>query len=389
MDHLGLDRHDLRTYHRGLLVPHWRRVHVHLLELDTGKHISDLSARVLDGDVQFDVAGTVNGGVTRMLDLRLVDDQRGNLGFDPVDPSAAPIHRSRLLKVIDSRYIDALGGWVDCHVFAGPVWDFERDDAEILLTGHSMERQALGAIWDTMQWKAKKAKVTDIIRQLLAAVGDVNAAVPDLPHTIPHDLTLHPTDLAWPHIHHLAASVDHYVFYDGHPRFCMRAHQQRPVYHFHEALLGRIKPSRGSIEHNTWLVLGPNPHGPKPRPRGVAFLKGPNSPAGLARNGVPHHLVDKQERKHEKTDQQVQAIADRLAHEHGTTRTEMTFDAMPIPNLQEFDMISAHDDRLGHRRMRMRQWNIPLGGGDVGGSEGPPMTVGTNRRTVKARIRHP
>lgn len=375
---------ELRVALAGLCDTHWRRVEVHLLELDTGKHISDLSDRLLDGDVTYDITADV----TRTLDLRLVDTHRGNLGFDPVDASRSPVHRSKALHVIDSRFIPALGAWVDWPVFWGPVWDFARDGAEIMVTGHSLERQALGSVWQTFSFKAHKAKTTDCIRRLLAAVGDINAAVPDLPHTIPHDLVLHSTDQVWPHVKELAASIDHHVFYSGAGRFVMRSYNQKPVYHFHRSLLGPVKPTRGTIAHNVWLVLGPNPKGPKPRPRGVATLGGSSSPAGLSRHGVPHRLVQKIERQHLKTNADAQKIANRLAREHGVVHTGLAFDSLPLPHLEEYDMVGVEDATMGTTRVRMRQWNLPLGGGPSGGSTGQPTTVGTNRRTTRAKVRH-
>lgn len=386
MDHAGLSHHDFAVALRSLTQDHARRVHIDLVELNAGKHISDLSDRLLDGEVQYDVTADVS----RTLDVRLVDDRRANLGFDPVDASSAPIHRSRMLRVTDARWIDQLGVWVGWRVFTGPVYDFERDAGEIMVTAHGLERQALGAIWDTMHFKAKKAKITDVIRQLLAAVGDVNASVPDLDHKLPHDLVLHQTDIAWPHIQKLAAAADHYAFYDGAARFRMRRHQQKPVAHFDARwLLSDVKPHRGALEHNTWIVLGPNPKGPKERPRGVAFLRGPNSPAGLARHNVGHHLVNKREMDHLKHDRQAQKIADRMALEHGTVRTDLSFDVIPPPFLEEHDMVGVTSEAFGKARVRGRQWNLPLAGGDTGGSAGPPTTIGTNRRTVKAKVRHP
>jgi hypothetical protein len=383
MDKCGLNHADFAAYRRMLVTPGARRmVNLDILDLGTGNHLRSLSPDVLDGQIIYDTTAEV----TRTASVVFADPKR-TLGFEPDDPSAAPLHRSRMIRVTDSRYVDELNHWVSCHVFTGPIWDFERDGGQVTITAHGMERQALGQLWETHHFP-KKSKVTDAIRALLAAVGDTGANVPDLAHTLPHDLTVHPMDSAWTHVKHLAASLDRNPFYDGAGRFHLRPFASRPVYHFRKSILDDVKVTRtadGIV--NTVLVLGPNPKGPKRRPRAHAVLQGPLSPTNLGRNGVPLHLVHKVERHHLKTHAQAQKIADRLLKELAQTQTGITFDSMPLPFLEEHDMVSVSDDAFGTAHLRMRQWSLPLGSGDPGGSDGQPMTVGTIKRTTKARLR--
>lgn len=404
MDHLGLHHNDYRKYLETLLTPgHRRMIRMHVLDLANGKHLRDLTSKVIDGQVVYDVTSDVS----RMLDIDFFDEH-DNILFDPDDPSAAPIHRSRVVRVFDSRYVEALGDWVDCPVFTGPVWDFQRDSGVVTLTAHGMERQALSAAWDVQHFP-KKTKLTNAIRDLLAAAGDVNAQVPDLPHTFPHDLTVHPLDDIWPHVKRLCKSLDRRCFYDGMGRFKMPPFTQKPVYNFHHALTSRVVPKR-TVDGftNTVVVLGPNPKGPKKRIRAAAFIKGPLSPGALNRNGVPLHLVFSDEidavnkrvrdPKHPKkkkavvldyakTQKQAQQVADRLALEHGTTRNDLSFTTVPLPMLEEHDMTAVTDDSFGTARLRLMQWDLPLEGGEAGGSEGSPATIGSNRRTKKVKVR--
>lgn len=412
MDRLGLSHHDFGAYLRTLITPgHQRRYRLDVLALSDGSHLRSLTTNMIDGTVNYDTTADV----TRMLDLDFYDE-KGNLGFEPDDPSDAPLHRSRMLRVWDERYVDALGDWVACPVFTGPCWDWQRDNGLVTVTAHGMERQAMGAAWETHHYPPK-TRIDRIIRELLAAVGDVNAVVPDITRTTPHKMTIHPLEPVWPHVEHLAASVDHYVFYDGMGRFHMRPFRQSAVYRFHDALLDRVVPKR-SVDgfSNTFVVLGPNPKGPKKRIRAVAFVQGSLSPASLNRNGVPLHLVAsdtvsaldrrapertkkgaivKGKKGHVKfhhvldylkTQKHAQEIADRLALEHGTTRTDLTFPSLPIPMLEEHDMVAVDDPAFGTAKLRMRQWSLPLEGGDAGNSQGSPMTVGSFLRR-KARFR--
>lgn len=383
MFHCGLSHHDFNAYLRTLLTPgHQRRIHMHVLDLANNRHLRNLTPKLLDGQVVYDVTADVS----RMLDVNFLDE-RNTLGFEPDDPSDAPLHRSRMLRVIDSRYVDQLGGWVDCPVFTGPIFDFQRDGGNVSVTAHSMERQAFGAAWDAMHFP-KKSKITDAIRALLAAAGDVNAVVPDLPQTLPKDLTVHPLDAIWPHVKRLVASLDRYPFYDGMGRFKMPRFSQKPVYNFHDALTDVVTVKRtvdGFI--NQVVVVGPKPKGPRKRIQATATVKGSLSPDELNRHGVALHQAMRVERDHIKTKKQAQDIADRLLLEHSTTRTDLSFPTLPLPMFEEYDMTAVTDDSFGTERVRMRQWTLPLEGGDPGGSSGESMTVGTIRRTKKAQLR--
>lgn len=386
MDKCGLTASDFAAYRRTLLTPgHRRMVNLDILDLSTGNHLRTLSAEVLDGQIIYDTT-VGSGDVTRKATVVFADPLR-TLGFEPDDPSGAPLHRSRMIRVTDSRYVDELQHWVSCHVHTGPIWDFERDGGEVTLTAHGMERQALGNLWETHHFPAK-SKITDAIRALLAAAGDVNANVPDLDHTLPQPLSVHPMDTAWSHVKKLAGSLDRNAFYDGAGRFHLRPFSRRAAYRFHKAITSEVTVTRSSDGIiNTVLVLGPKPDGPKKRVRAHAVLQGPLSPASLGRNGAPLHLVHKVEHDHLKTRAQAQAIANRLLKERAQTKTSIAFDSMPLPFLEEHDLVSVVDDAFGTAHLRMRQWTLPLGGGDAGGSDGQPMSVGTIKRTTKARLR--
>lgn len=406
MDKAGLDPHDFGLAIDALTLPHRRKIDLHVLDLADSTHLRSLSPKLLDGQIAYDITADV----TRMLDIHFVDEDN-KIGFEPEDPSDAPLHRSRLLRVVDSRYVETLGDWVEWDCFTGPIIDFERDGGDVNITAHGMEEQAFGAAWETIHCP-KKSKITDGIRKLLAAAGDINAHVPDLPHTFPHDHVIHPLDSIWPHVRHMAASLDYYVFYDGAGHFQMRPFTQRHTYRFHKALLSTVTVKRqvdGFI--NTVVVLGPKPKGPKKhRIRAVATLEGSLSPDALSRHGVPFHAVQHEDRDfqvtrkkkgkdgkvhkvthelhHLKAQKKAQKIADRILLEHATTRTDLAFDAMPQPFHEEHDMVAVTDDAFGTAKMRMRQWSLPLEGGDAGGSEGSRMSVGSIRRTTRAKVKN-
>lgn len=385
MDRVGLSPGDFAAYRRVFTRDHQRQIRLDVLDLADGSHLRSLTPKVLDGQVD----GDVTARTTRSADIRFYTTG-SNLGFDPNDPSDAPVHRSRVIRVWDCRYVAELGDWVDAAVITGPVVDFDRTGPEVSVTVHGMEEQAYGQLWPHTYHAKAKSKVTDAIRDLLALAGDTNAQVPDLPHTLPHPLDLHPMETIWPHVKKLAASLDRVAMYDGHGRFNLRPHSGRGVYRFHATLMTSPRVQRGgdTVPPNVIVVLGPKPHGPhKKRIQRHAIIAGPLSPTGLQRHSVPLHLVEEHQHDHLKTGALAQKIANRIARERGVTRTDLSWEAVPVPFLEEHDRVVVVDDAFGSTHARLRQWTLPLGGSDTGGTTGPNMTIGTNRRVTKVRLR--
>jgi hypothetical protein len=52
-------------------------------------------------------------------------------------------------------------------------------------------------------------------------------------------------------------------------------------------------------------------------------------------------------------------------------------------------MVGVTDDSFGFKKMRMRQWSLPLEGGEPStseASEGTAMSVGSIKRTTRAKL---
>ncbi len=164
MQRLGLSDADLRTFNRGLTRTHQRRIHVEVLTLD-GDVLTHLTPDVLDGQVIVDTTQRADQP-TRILDMTFLDPTR-SVHFEPDAPGDAPIHRKRMIRVIDARRIPELEDWVECEVFTGVVFDFDREGALCTLVGHGMERQAMGQKWTPVTYQKHKKK-TDALKDLLA-----------------------------------------------------------------------------------------------------------------------------------------------------------------------------------------------------------------------------
>lgn len=376
MLHVG--RHSVqRAFERTLVTPgHRREIHVIITDLDGEVYshsTSHLANRVLSGEVNFDVKRIP----TRVLDVTLYDPSR-SVQFAPSAPGEASMARSRMIQVIDSRYVSELDAWVDCEVFTGPIQpQSTRNGAELRIVAHGLEVQAMGALWKRRRF-LKKTKKTRIIKALLAEVGeDRLGGIPDMPRTTPKRIVVGHLDPVWPVCKKLAASMNRCLFYNGQGRPIMRRRNARAVFEFDARhLLTEVEVGSGADElaPNTFEVIGKNPKGPKKAPRAVVKLppKHEHSPRSLARNDEHLHIVRSEEREHAKTKAECLQIAERWRKRAMKVTTSYQFEALPIPHLEEYDSVRVVTP-TGKITVEMEQWVLPLS------SDAASMRVGSDK----------
>jgi hypothetical protein len=274
VNRLGLNHDDLRTYQRTLVYTHHRRIHIHILDSNFNQ-LRSLTPHIVDGQVTVDVSADT----TRMLTLSFLDPNKA-LAFEPDSPGPA-LWRNRIIRVIYEVRVPDLNQWIECPVFTGPVWDFNRQGALVNITAHGMEQFALGEAWIPRTYKAKTLR-TDALKAIMGHVGEDCHAVPNLDYKLPHDFHVHRMQHPWHRAQHLAHSMNRYLFYDGHGTLHLRHHNDRPVFTFDDELLTPPQFSRTRDKLiNTVEVLGKKPKGKKHRVRAVATAPGWMSPASL------------------------------------------------------------------------------------------------------------
>lgn len=376
----GLNDAELRIFHRALVRTHERRIHVEVLDLD-GNTLTHLTPTAVDGQIMVDTTGGPEVP-TRILDLSFVDPTR-SVHFEPDSPGDAPLHRKRIIKVVDSRRVPELEDWIETDVFTGVVWDFDREGALVTLVAHGMERQALGQKWKPVTFK-RRTKKTEALKDLLRAAGENRlGGIPDLDVRMPERMTVARMDTIWPRAKRLGASMDRQLFYPGTGMPVLRRVPSRPVFTFTEAhLLSDVLIDRDPEGvFNTFISVGAKAKGSKKRPMAIETLPPghPLSPQSLSRNGEPLRLVKREENRQVKSKDEAKARAVRMREEGSRVLVTYQFDSLPIPHLDENDLVRVRTDE-GTFLVRMERWTLPLG------SEGaPPMTVGDVRRTTRAR----
>lgn len=398
MKYAHLTRAEKRLYNQTIARTHRRRVELHILTLDR-RIVRSLTPKITAGTVTLDVHQ-----VPMMVATLTFLDPTRSLVFEPDSAGDAPLHRKFMVHINDSRYIPTLG-WVDCDVFTGPIWDFERKGAEVSLTAHSVDRLASGTIRRAKMWR-RKTKKTDIIRGLLQEAGATRLRIPDLRFTTPvhvHVRHVHPKkhtkkahtvrritgfhtttqDTYWDKASGLGDSMNRLLFPTADGAFELRSHPERPAYHFNGALLAEPDLSRpGSEGPNTFLVIGAKPKGSK-RQVSSGLVGFPNShPLSaneLAWNGKPYQILDKIHNPHAKTKAECRKIAIRHRDRAARMLVEISFDALPVPWLRPWDLVTAETSQ-GRLGVHIRQMTYPLS------ADSSPMTVGAVKRPVPQRL---
>jgi hypothetical protein len=253
-------------------------------------------------------------------------------------------------------------------------------------------------------WR-RKTKKTDIITGLLTQAGATRLRIPDLRFTTPvhvHVGVVHPKkkgekphkvrrrtgfevnrlDTYWDKASGLADSMNRLLFPTADGTYEMRSYPERPIFHFDEALLGEPDLERPTDDGpNTFEVVGAKPKGSKRRVSSglVGFPNGhPLSAASLAWHGKPYQILDKTQNPHAKTKAECRAIARRKRDRAARMLVEISFDALPIPWLRPWDLVTAESSQ-GRLRVSVRQLSYPLSMDDS------PMTVGAVKRTTAMR----
>lgn len=380
MQTLGLDVDEYAAYVDALARTHRRRIVLEVTDLN-GRPLVELEPLILGGTIH----GDSNGDITRICEVEFLDPSR-SLIFEADTPAGVPIHRSRMLRVHDMRFVPALGRWVDCVAFTGPIHEYSREGAVVAVVAHGKEVQAQGARWSPRQWREKTRK-WKIIHALLWDTGERFLRIPKLKATTPKRFSVMRLDKPWFKAKRLAKSMGRQLFYDGRGVATLRRVPERPVFHFGPGMIEapiRLSRPKDGVK-NVFLVVGGRPRGSKRRVSAKAFLGADdrNSVRSLEREGEGLYLVERVKNGQFKTFKDARAEALRLRDEAWRASFEVTVEAvLPVPHLDERDLVRVSDGRASFT-MRLITWDLPLTGDSMAlGSIKRAGTVGGLYRTI-------
>lgn len=223
MLNLPLTVAEQRLYHEGLSKTH--RVKTVVQILDTQHNVlGDVSSMLLDGQVdgevvevdpRQDLAEVDDTSVLHTLNMSLMDP-RHLLQFDSHTPADGAVYLDRMIRVYYCTFMPAMGRWVDCPIFTGPISDLDRPDNgyQVNIVAKSKDDLACG---DADVAKTFKGQKVDICRDLLKLTGELDTYI-DFPAVVapaPKDVVLVRESKPWPKVYALGASMSRNPFYDG------------------------------------------------------------------------------------------------------------------------------------------------------------------------------
>jgi len=386
MQKLGMNNRDFAKYLDGLAQSHMVQTRVSVLnknEKEIAELTTDSRTFVLGGEVQIDQTADVS----RSLSLELLDPH-GLAAFDPNTPSSTSLFMDRFLKVYREDYIDSLDQWVSAPIFHGPITKIEQDGVNISVEAMGKEHllQEPHLYWRTRTFR-KGTRLTKVIRTLLEDKGEAFIDLPNRDDTLKKPITVIGTDVPWKVIVRLAGMLNCFAFYDGDGVFRLRPKAKNPSYTFTDGEDGVLlttprQPFDFTGVRNLIQVKGPKPD--QKDAKRLVVTKKLNPEAGLSaqslsRNGKPRYMVTVVEVDPLKERKKGTRMAtDLLA---GTSRlgTEMEFESLVIPVLDEGDICRVNSEDL-NTNFGLKKMTVPVGAADS-------MSIGFNKKTRVRRIR--
>lgn len=393
MLNLGLTEAQLESYFAALRDSHRIRVEVALRNRNE-KPVDALSApinRVVSGSVQVDATADV----TRSLDLTVLDPKR-QLRFEGHSPANGAVFGDTFVSVRYGVYVDSTLGWVDCPVFWGPVTGFQRQGGQVTIEGQGKERLMLAPHFATKGYTlGKRLRIDEAVKRIARHAGEQRFDVPRISRTLQEARPVSARSEPWKvlsggaedasgkRVPGVVERANRHAFYDGRGRLCVRRRSKQASWTF---AAGRDLLSQPGVTYdnqdfiNTVVVRGKERAKGKPRAHGRAMLAAghPLSPQSLGRNSEPRHMTEFVETEL-KTDSECRERARQILKRSATRGVEASFEALPVPFLEELDMVRLHTDEYDFR-FPLRQWTLPL-------TASESMSVGANKR-VRRGPRH-
>jgi hypothetical protein len=379
---VGRTAAEQKAFEAQLLTTHRIRVQVKLLALGDGKEVADLSARLLDGQVNIDASGET----TRSADLTLNDPDRV-LHLDSRGLGDGGVFLDRMVSISYGVLVESLGRWIDVPVFKGPVTGLARDGSSLALTCLGKEHLSKGNAWSPMSFKKGHDVVATIRAILRERGGETSFAFPARGGRLPDALALGRMTQPWATAASLARSINRQLYYDGAGTCRLRIIPAGTVWTFKSGDGGSVltEPNvtydLGSISNLVWVKGKKAKKKPQISNTAVAPRAHALSPWSLGRNNVPRYLVTEVDNDKIRT----KAAAGTLARTQLATLlregVQVEFDALPVPHLDPLDPVALNTPDAS-LTFTLMQASLPLVHSGV-------MSVGTNRRVTpnKAKVR--
>jgi hypothetical protein len=356
---LGLSASGLAQLNTALASSHSISISVYVLNM-AGAKMADLSQRFLDGQVNVNATADV----TRSCTLSLLDPER-SLQFDSDSPSDGAIYVDRMIQVNYSVRSPTMSQ-VTIPVFTGPLVKMARTDDVVNLEAQGKESLGMGMVWSPRTYTKGWRKVDVIMSILQTRAGETKFSFPELAEQLPGNYSIGRENTPWGVAKNVATGMGLHLFYDGRGVARLERYPQTSAFHFKTGDGGTVMTTPDvtySTENlkNTILVKGAVPKGGKTPIEYAAFAPAshPLSPWRLGRNGIPRYLVEIIENSSVTSLATARELAERVLRDRLLQEVEVKFDALPIPHLEESDVVRVYTDEFNNA-FRLNEFSIPL-----------------------------
>lgn len=383
---LRLTAEQYKVYRRTLTESCEIKVTVQILTNDHGLVMTLPDHALLDGQVDGE-AVTRDGsniGVSRRASLELLDAGY-SLGLDSNSPSDGALYVDRMIRIIYSVHCPAPLGWVDCHVFTGPVTAVRRDRDVISVECQGKEYFGLGQAYRTVTYKSTKI---DALKRLLTRSGATSKywVLPNSKAKLSAPMAVTRESVPWALAFKIGESFGKWLYYDGFGVARMRSMTTKPVLTLREGDGGllvdppQIEYSTDELK-NVALVRGGKPKGSKKQVSATAIAGSthPLSPYRIGTSAYPKFLLQIEENEYIRTTKAAQTRANNLLKQHLAETVSATANTLPIPDLEPWDYVTITTANASVT-VKVGKFSLPL-------KVGADMSIGYDRRVTTPRRR--
>lgn len=383
MIYMGLNATQHKKYVALLTSPHWIKVTVQVLDMNHN-YLSDLSDRLLDGQVSFDATSDI----LRSLDMDILDPKRA-LHFDSNSPADGSMFADRMIRIVYSVAPPTRSVWYDCVIFCGPIVSMNRNGAVISVQCQGKEALAQGTSWFTKTFKKGYNKVRAMKTVLADFIGELSSktSIPALAAKFPRNSAIGLETYPWKWLKTNASGMSRQLFYDGRGIATMRKYPTKTSFTYTESVLKSQPNVAFKLDGlaNAVEVIGAKPKKKKKqiKVRVVAPRAHALSPWSLGRSGGPRYIPKIINDSSIKTATGARRLALKTLNASLIEGIDVSFDALPIPHLEEEDLVGLNT-RLYSTTFRLKKMTIPLTA-QGSSSVGYLKNVSPNKRAVRYR----
>jgi hypothetical protein len=318
------------------------------------------------------MAGQVNIDVTAdttrsaSMDLR---DPTHELKLDALAPTDGSLYFTKMVRIIFVVSPPDYSVHYSIPIFTGPLTGATRNGPIVSIDAQGKEVLSFQNIWNGKTYK-KGMKKVEVIQKIMQAAGEVTRKMQFVSRSgrIGTHLSASRKFTFWGLCRKIANSMGLQLFYDGRGTLRLRRQPGKAIYQFSDdtvmVSLPQVTYAQNDEFCNVVEVIGGKPKGKgkkvkKVHVKVVAPRSHPMSPWNLGRNGTPRYVPQTIEDDSIKSKKDARALAKRTLDRALDQSVSVTFDSLPIPYLEEFDLLKFQT-RTSAGKFRLKQMSIPL-----------------------------